>query len=360
MGMKISFVEVDESKPRLFVLGGRNLHGHVHGEEWGAPRVCVVPIPAMRMRGQSLTPVDTKVEVKKLLQNFRANVDTVLFSGCETVNMDYGGQNSGSKVMTSFWSMRKMFCGVQIKMKLNCDLRVAAIIPGDSDILDEDSNVSFSWYPTHAPLAQPCLTAECYLRRLFCVHERLEFRISTRIHVRNMFTSVTAVSEKSAIQGLVKSCKSIAWELDVLQVTSESNFVERDKQRNCACAVRLHRDLRQPRHSSSLSVREHVYVNTEVQQAQLRITCIAKVMSDEVSPDRLIGGKLCHGKQCEVVKDSYYQFDTDCYCVSPACGCTVTVTSGPGPGHLPMAASSSMTMEDETSGVCGQERKGWT
>ena len=32
-GMKISFVEVDENKPRLFVLGGRSLHGHVHDEE---------------------------------------------------------------------------------------------------------------------------------------------------------------------------------------------------------------------------------------------------------------------------------------------------------------------------------------
>ena len=70
-------------------------------------------------------------------------------------------------------------------------------------------------------------------------------------------------------------------------------------------------------------------------------------MSDEVSPDSLIGGKLCHGRQYEVVKGSCNQLDTDCNCVSPACGCTVT--SGPGPGHLPMAASSSMTTEHEHS-----------
>ena len=43
--MKISFVEVDENKPRLFVLGGRNLHGHLCDEGWGAPKVCVAPIP---------------------------------------------------------------------------------------------------------------------------------------------------------------------------------------------------------------------------------------------------------------------------------------------------------------------------
>ena len=41
-GIKISFVEVDESLPRLFVLGGRNLHGALYGEGWGAPRVCLV------------------------------------------------------------------------------------------------------------------------------------------------------------------------------------------------------------------------------------------------------------------------------------------------------------------------------
>ena len=86
-------------------------------------------------------------------------------------------------------------------------------------------------------------------------------------------------------------------------------------------------------------------VNTEVQQAQLRFTCVAKVMSDEVSPDSLIGGKLCHGRQYEEVKGICNQLDTDCNCVSPACGCTVT--SGPGPCHLPMTASSSMTTENE-------------
>ena len=64
-----------------------------------------MPIPAMRMSGQSLTPVDTEVEAKKLSQNFRANADAVLFSCCETVNMDYGGQISESEVMTSFWSV---------------------------------------------------------------------------------------------------------------------------------------------------------------------------------------------------------------------------------------------------------------
>ena len=101
-GIKISFVEVDESKPRLFVLGGRNLHGHVYAERWENPRVCIVPIPSMRMEGQSLEPVDTKVEGKKLTHNCRASVDAILFSGCEAINMDCYGQGSESKIMFSF------------------------------------------------------------------------------------------------------------------------------------------------------------------------------------------------------------------------------------------------------------------
>ena len=68
--MKISFVEVDENKPRLFVLGGRNLRGNLYDEGWGAPKVCVVPIPSMRLKGQSLAPIDTTVESKKLMQNY--------------------------------------------------------------------------------------------------------------------------------------------------------------------------------------------------------------------------------------------------------------------------------------------------
>ena len=136
-GVKISFVEVDESKPRLFVLGGRNLHGHVYAEEWEAPRVCLVPIPSMRMEGQSLVPVDTKVESKKLTHNFRASVDAILFSGCEAVNMDCHGQGSESKIMFSFWSLWKMCCDFQIKMKHDDDHRIVAILPDDHDVLDD-------------------------------------------------------------------------------------------------------------------------------------------------------------------------------------------------------------------------------
>ena len=45
-------------------------------------------------------------------------------------------KNSKSK-MTSFWSMWKMSCDVQVEMKLDNDQRVVAIIPGDPEILDD-------------------------------------------------------------------------------------------------------------------------------------------------------------------------------------------------------------------------------
>ena len=90
-GIEISFVEVDESFPRLFVLGGRNLHGALYGEGWGIPRVCIIPIPSMRVEGQSLEPVNTEVECKKLVDNFRTSTDAVLFSGCEAVSVDCHG-----------------------------------------------------------------------------------------------------------------------------------------------------------------------------------------------------------------------------------------------------------------------------
>ena len=81
----------------------------MYAGEWEAPRVCLVPIPCVRMEGQSLVPVDTEVESKKLAHNFRASVDAILFSGCEAVNMDCHGQRSESKIMFSFWSLWKMF-----------------------------------------------------------------------------------------------------------------------------------------------------------------------------------------------------------------------------------------------------------
>ena len=141
--------------------------------------------------------------------------------------------------------------------------------------------------------------------------------------------------------------QNIAWELDVLRVIAENNFGEEDKPKKCACAVRWSLDLRQPRHSSPLSVRECAHVSTEVQQAQLRNTCIAKVMSDEINLDSLIGDKLCHGRQCDVVEGSCIWYDVDYPCVSPAYGCVVA--SGYCPGTISMAASSSMSTEKDFS-----------
>ena len=162
--------------------------------------------------GQSLTLIDTKVESKKLMQNFRASVDAVLFSGCETVNMDCSCQNSELKIMISFWSLWKMFCDFQVEMKLENDQRVVAIIPDDSDILDDvrmgGFKHQFQLVSRSCALACQCPMVECCLKRLFCDLKRLEFRISTQIHVRDMFTLVTTVLGELATLDLAKLCKT--------------------------------------------------------------------------------------------------------------------------------------------------------
>ena len=136
-GIKISFVEVDESLPRLFVLGGRNLHGVPHGEEWGTPRVCLISIPSMRVEGQSLEPVNNEAEYKKLADNFRTDTDAVLFSGCEAVNIDCHGRSSELKVWTSFWSLWKMFCDFLFEIEQDVEHRAVAILPNDQNILGD-------------------------------------------------------------------------------------------------------------------------------------------------------------------------------------------------------------------------------
>ena len=57
--------------------------------------MCLVSIPSMRIEGQFLEPVNTEVEHKKLVDNFRTSTDAVLFSCCEAVNVDCHGRNSG-------------------------------------------------------------------------------------------------------------------------------------------------------------------------------------------------------------------------------------------------------------------------
>ena len=136
-GIKISFVEVDESLPRLFVLGGRNLHGVPHGEEWGTPRVCLISIPSMRVEGQSLEPVNNEAEYKKLADNFRTDTDAVLFSGCEAVNVDCHGRSSELKIWTSFWSLWKMFCDFLFEIEQDVEHRAVAILPNDQNILGD-------------------------------------------------------------------------------------------------------------------------------------------------------------------------------------------------------------------------------
>ena len=145
--------------------------------------------------------------------------------------------------------------------------------------------------------------------------------------------------------------QNIAWELDVLRVIADNDYGEEVKPKKCACAVRLNLDPRRLRHSSPLPVRERARVNAEVQQAQLRNTCIAKVMNYGVSFDSLIGDELCHGRQCDIVEDSCIQYAVGYRCASPAYGCIVgcIVASGCCPGPISMAASSSVTTENDFS-----------
>ena len=227
-GIKISLVEVDESLPRLFVLGGRNLHGALYGEGWGAPRVCLVPIPSMRIEGQSLEPVNTEVENKKLVDNFRTSTDAVLFSGCEAVNVDCHGRSSGLKIMTSFWSLWKMFCDFLSRIKQDGEQRAVAILPDDQNILDDVRMGGFKHQ--FQLLSRSCafgmampdgrmLSEKMILRS----QKRSEFKISTRIHVRNMFMPVTAVLGESTIQDSEKlfriSLRSLMY-LECLLITT--------------------------------------------------------------------------------------------------------------------------------------------
>ena len=191
-------------------------------------------------------------------------------------------------------------------MKFNGDLRAAAIIPDDPDILDD---VKMEGFKHQVQL----ISHSCAFGKAMpdgrVLSEKIVLR-ARKIRVQDFHANpcekhvhVSHCSVRNVrFTGLGEIMQNNAWELDVLQVTSESNFAEKDKPKNCACAVRLNRDLRQPRHSSSLSVREHAYVNTDVRQVQPRITCNAKLMSDKVNPDRRMDDKLCHGNQCGVVK----------------------------------------------------------
>ena len=220
---------MDESKPRLFVLGGRNLHGHVYAEEWEAPRVCLVPIPSMRMEGQSLVPVDTKVESKKLTHNFRASVDAILFSGGQAVNMDCHGQGSESKIMFALWSLWKMSCDFQIKMKHDDDHRIVAVLPDDHDILDD---VRMGGFKHQFQL----MSHSCALGMALPDGRMLSGKIvlrSRKIRVQDFHTNPSENHVHTNHCGVRRiSFTGLGeWELDVLRVIAENSFGEKINQR---------------------------------------------------------------------------------------------------------------------------------
>ena len=221
-GLKISFVEVDDSLPRMFVLGGRNLHGALYGEVWSTPRVCIIPIPSMRVEGHSLEPVNTEVERKKLVDNFRVSADAVLFSGCEIVAVDCHGRSSELKIMTSFWSLRKLFCDLLSKLGQDGEQRAVAILPNDQDILDDVRMGGFKHQ--FQLLSRSCafgvampdgriLSGKMILRsqkiRVQDFHTN-----SCENHVHASHCGVRRVS----YTGLGEIIQNIAWELDVLRV----------------------------------------------------------------------------------------------------------------------------------------------
>ena len=348
-GIKISFVEVDDSLPKMFVLGGRNLRGALFNE---APRVCLVPIPSMRISGQSLEPVDAKVESKKLVNNFRASTDAVLFSGCETVNVDCHGRNSRSKIMFSFWSLWKMFCDFSTNMKQDEEQRVVAILPDDPpDILDDVRMGGFKHqfqllsHSCAFGMAMPDgrMLSEKMVLRSRKIRVQDFHTNSCEKHVHTSYCGVRRIS----YTGLGEIIQNIAWELDVLRVIPGNNYPEEHESKKCACAVRLKLVSRQPRRSSPAVVREFDHIGAEVLQDQPRNTCVTKVTKHIEGSDSFVGEDLCHGTHRCIVKDDYLHSDICYLCVSQAYGCVAA--SGSVPGLIPMATSSSMTTGSDPS-----------
>ena len=350
-GIKISFVEVDESLPRLFVLGGRNLHGVPYGEEWGTPRVCLISIPSMRVEGQSLEPVNNEAEYKKLTDNFRTDTDAVLFSGCEAVNVDCHGRSSELKVWTSFWSLWKMFCDFLFKIKQDGEHRAVAILPDDQNILGDVRMGGFKHQ--FQLLSRSCafgiampdgrMLSEKMVLRSQKVRVQDFHTNSCESHVHTSHCGVRRI----AYTGLGEIIQNIAWELDVLRVIAGNDYSEENEPKKCACAVRLRLVSWQLRHSSPASPRKFDSIGAEVHPGQPQITCVDRVMKRLDGLSSHVGEDLCHGRHCHVSEGSYLQGDIDPIYASQAYGCVVASGSTPGPN--PMATSSSMTTGNDPS-----------
>ena len=149
---------------------------------------------------------------------------------------DHSGQGSESKIMTSFWSMWKMFCDVQVKMKFNSD-------QGDPDTLDDVRMGGFKHQfqlVSHScafGIAMPdgrMLSEKIFLRsRKIRVQDFHTNSCEEHVHISHCGV------RRIGYTGLGEIMQNIAWELDVLRVIAENNFVEEDKPKNCACAIKL-------------------------------------------------------------------------------------------------------------------------
>ena len=350
-GIKISFVEVDESLPRLFVLGGRNLHGVPHGEEWGTPRVCLISIPSMRVEGQSLEPVNNEAEYKKLADNFRTDTDAVLFSGCEAVNVDCHGRSSELKVWTSFWSLWKMFCDFLFEIEQDVEHRAVAILPNDQNILGD---VRMGGFKHQFQLLSSSCAFGIAMPDGRMLSEKMVLR-SQKVRVQDFHTNSCEGHvhtghcgvRRIAYTGLGEIIQNIAWELDVLKVIAGNDYSEENEPKKCACAVGLRLISWQPRHSSPASPRKFDCIGAEVHPGQPQITCVDRVMQRLDGLSSHVGEDLCHGRHCHVSEGSYLQGDIDPIDTSQAYGCVVA--SGFTPGPNPMATSSTMTTGNDPS-----------
>ena len=272
----------------------------------GAPRVCLVPIPSMRIEGQSLEPVDTKVENKKLVNNFRTSTDAVLFSGCEAVSVDCHGRNSGSKIMISFWSLWKMFCDFLTEIKQDGEQRVVAILPDDHNILDD---VRMGGFKHQFQLLSHSCAFGMAMPDGRMLSEKMVLR-SQKIRVQDFHTNPCEKHvhtshcgvRRISYTGLGEIIQNIAWELDVLRVIADNSYSEECESKKCACAVRLRLVSWQPRHSSPAFVRKSDNIEAEVHQDQPRNTCIAKVMKQLDGSGSYVDEELRHGRHRYIIE----------------------------------------------------------
>ena len=210
--------------------------------------------------------------------------------------MDCRGQGSDIKVMTSFWSMWKMFCDFQTKMKVDNEQSVVAIIPDDPDILGD---VRMGGYKhqfevvSHScafgnPMPDGRMLSEKIVLRSRKIRVQ-DFHVNSR--KGHVHTSRCGV-RRLGYTGLGSIMQTIAWELDVLRIIASNNRFEENRPNKCAFAVRMKFAPRQPRHSSFSRCRDALHVSAEVDEGQLDITCLTKVLNHGARVHSCISGSI--------------------------------------------------------------------